>query len=122
MKKFLLSFLFIVICNNMIFADSEPIVIHNNGIEDDRHGNQALADMPAVFYDADTEQIIVDGCGVVSYYDVEIISQSTMMTVVSTVVNGYYGIIDVSSVPAGDYTIVITSPNNNVYEGDFSVY
>jgi hypothetical protein len=117
MKK-ILFISFVIIANLCAFAEPSEIVIKstNNGQPD-----RAPDDMPAVFYDADTEQIIVDGGGVVSYYDVEIISQSTMMTVVSTVVNGYYGIIDVSSVPAGDYTIVITSPNNNVYVGDFSI-
>ena len=78
-------------------------------------------DEPAAYYNSDTQQVIIIGEGSVSYYDVEIVTQSTMATVVSTVVNGYYGIIDVSSVPSGDYTIVITSPNNNVYEGDFSI-
>lgn len=29
--------------------------------------------------------------------------------------------IDVSSLPIGDYRIVITSSNNNVFEGDFEI-
>ena len=116
MKKILFIY-FVIIANLCVFAEPDEIHLGGPGSQPDR----APDDMPAVFYDADTEQIIVDGCGVVSYYDVEIISQSTMMTVVSTVVHGHYGIIDVSSVPAGDYTIVITSPNNNVYVGDFSI-
>ena len=116
MKK-ILFISFILLVNLCVFADTNEIHLGGPGSQHDRTPD----DMPAVYYDADAEQIIVDGNGVVSYYDVEIVTQSTMVTVVSTVVNGYYGIIDVSSVPYGDYTIVITSPNNNVYEGDFSI-
>ena len=116
MKK-ILFVLFVAIANLCVFAEPDEIGLNRPDTQPDRIPD----DMPAVFYDADTDQIIVDGSGVVSYYDVEIVTQSTMATVVSTVVNGYYGIIDVSSVPYGDYTIVITSPNNNVYEGDFSI-
>ena len=117
MKK-ILFILFILLANLCVFADTNEIAMKGNGsLQPDRTPD----DMPAVYYDADAEQIIVDGSGVVSYYDVEIVTRSTMVTVVSTAVNGYYGIIDVSSVPNGDYTIVITSSNDNVYEGDFSI-
>ena len=117
MKK-ILFILFILLANLCVFADTNEIVIKGNSGLPDRTPD----DMPAVFYDADTEQIIVDGNGVVSYYDVEIVTQSTMTTVVSTVVNGYYGTIDVSTLGTGSYDITIYSPTGNTFEGTFYIY
>ena len=77
------------------------------------------ADMPDVYFDDDELEIIIVGDGFADYYDVEIVSLGSMLTVISTQVDGYGDSIDVSSLPEGDYRIVITSSNNNIFEGDF---
>ena len=68
------------------------------------------ADQPDVYYDAVNQEIIIDGTGEVTYYDVEIASVSTWTVVISTQVSGYYDTIDVSSLPTGEYCITIDSP------------
>ena len=80
------------------------------------------ADMPEVYYDSDNQEIIVVADGFAAYYDVNIISQSTLLAVISTQIDGYGDTIDVSSLPDGDYTIVIVSSNNNEFEGQFTNY
>lgn len=80
------------------------------------------ADMPEVYFDSDMQEIIIYADGFADYYDVDIISLSTMMAVISTQVDGYGDSIDVSLLPDNNYRIVITSSNNNVYEGNFTNY
>ena len=65
------------------------------------HSGQPLfpADQPDVYYDETYEQIIIDGTGEATYYDVEITSLSTFDVVLSTQVNGNYDTINVSSLP-----------------------
>ena len=77
------------------------------------------ADQPDVYYDSDYQTIIIDGGGEVCYYNVEIISLSTLLTVITTQVNGTYDTIDVSTLATSGYTIMIYSPTNNVFEGNF---
>ena len=79
------------------------------------------ADMPVVYFDSSDLQIILVGDGFADYYDVEIVSLGSMLTVIGTQMDGYGDNIDVSTLPIGDYRIVITSSNNNVYEGDFAI-
>ena len=79
------------------------------------------ADMPDVYFDDDELEIIIVGDGFADYYDVEIVSLGSMLTVISTQIDGYGDSIDVSSLAIGDYRIVITSSNNNVYEGHFEI-
>ena len=43
-----------------------------------------LADQPDVYLDTSNQVIIIDGGGEVSYYDVEIESMTTWLTVIST--------------------------------------
>ena len=78
--------------------------------------------MPEVYYDSDNLEIIIVADGFASYYDVDIISQSTQLAVISTQIDGYGDTIDVYSLPDDDYTIYITSSNNNEYEGQFTNY
>lgn len=80
------------------------------------------ADVPEVYYDSYTQEIIIDGGGVVNYYDVEIASANSWLTVISTQVNGSYDTIDISSLPTGEYCITIDSPWGNTYEGFFDTY
>ena len=74
-------------------------------------------DQPDVYYDDDNATIIIDGGGEVSYYDVEIESMTTWLTVISTQISGTYDTIDVSSLPPDEYYITITSPTGNEFEG-----
>jgi hypothetical protein len=46
------------------------------------------AALPDVYYNNVAQTIIIDGTGEVEYYDVEIISLTTLDTVISTQVNG----------------------------------
>ena len=80
-----------------------------------------LADQPDVFLDTGNAVIIIDGGGEVSYYDVEIESMTTWLTVISTQVSGSYDTIDISSLTAGDYCITITSPTGHEFEGEFTI-
>lgn len=80
------------------------------------------ADMPEAYYDTDNEEIIIIADGFANYYDVDIISQSTLQLVLYTTISGYGDNIDVSSLPDDNYTIVITSSNNNEYVGQFTNY
>ena len=79
------------------------------------------ADAPEVYFDADDMAISIEADGYASYYEVDIISRSTLFTAISTQVGGYGDNVDVSSLPADEYSIVITSSNHNVYEGYFTV-
>ena len=96
--------------------------IHSNQIPN--HNNTPIypADLPDVYYDEDEQEIIIDGTGDASYYDVDIVSLSTLDTVQSTCVNGTYDTIDVSSLPDDNYQIVIISSNENTYYGYFTNY
>ena len=80
------------------------------------------ADMPEAYYDTNTEEIIIVADGFSSYYDVDIVSQSTMQLMIYTTISGYGDNIDVSSLPDDNYTIIITSSYGNEYEGQFTNY
>ena len=120
-------FLFLLFCLESIlimFADDgnpAAINLQHNG-PGNHSGIPLPADMPDVYYDGDNQQIIVDGLGVVNYYDVEIASATSFVTVISTQVNGSYDTIDISSLPQGEYVITIESPWVNTYEGFFDTY
>ena len=80
--------------------------------------------MPLVYYyyDAKTQEIIIDGSGVVSYYDVEISLPVTNTVEMSAQVDGTYDTFDISSLPSGSHVITIESPSGNIYEGTFTTY
>jgi hypothetical protein len=78
--------------------------------------------MPEAYYNSNMQAIIIVADGFASYYDVDIISQSTQLAVISTQIDGYGDTIDVSSLPDDDYIICITSSNNNEFVGYFSNY
>ena len=81
------------------------------------------ADQPEVYYDYDEQEITIDGqWSEANYYDVDIVSLSTLDTILSTQVNGTYDTIDVSSLPDDNYKIVITSSLENVFVGYFTNY
>ena len=123
MKKTILFLLFFAICCNVVKADFTPIIIHNGGANGHDHNEHyVMADMPdAVYYDSDEHEIIIEADGTSLYYNVEIVNDYINLTVISTQISGYGDSIDVSSLPAGDYTIVITSEFLNEYEGHFTI-
>ena len=79
------------------------------------------ADMPEVYIDLDEMEVIIEADGFADYYVVNIISQATMQSVIYTQISGYGDTVDVSSLPDGYYRLVITSSNNNVFEGYFTI-
>ena len=99
----------------------EVINMQHIGHQNDHFEHFIPADQPDVYYDNVNQTIIIDGGGEVTYYDVEIASVTTTLTVISTQVNGYYDTIDISSLPQDEYVITIYSPEDHTYEGFFEV-
>lgn len=123
MNRQLLFLFFVFTCNCVILADYSPIVIQNSGGNQHNHNEYyPPADMPEVYFDSDDQEIILVADGYADYYDVDIISLSTMIAVISTQVDGYGDSIDVSSLPDDNYKIVIVSSCNNMYQGYFTNY
>ena len=124
MKKLIIILVCFILCPVLSFADrgeGEQILIRkkNNGGHIEYY---IPADMPnAVYYDCNEGEIIIEADGISLYYNVEIISDYLNQTVISTQVSGYGDTIDVSSLPAGNYTIVITSEFLNEFEGQFTI-
>ena len=104
------------------FGSPEKILMSDPDEQPDHIEHFAPADMPDVYYDTDLQEIIICADGFSVYYDVDIISQSSMIAVISTQVDGYGDSIDISSLPDDNYTIVITSEFDNVYQGQFTNY
>jgi len=104
-------------------ASNNPIQMHKKGMTNNHSGIPFVpVDMPDIYYDDQTQVITIDGNGYSAYYYVDIISESTLLTMFSTNVDGDYGTVDVSSLPDDNYTIIITSSENNQYEGQFTNY
>ena len=104
-----------------VTAQTRPIVIQNGGSTNDHLEQFIPADQPDVYYDIVAQTLIIDGGGEVTYYDVEIASVTTTLTVISTQVNGYYDTIDISTLPQDEYVITIYSPEDHTYEGFFEI-
>ena len=119
-KSFLI--LLLTISTQLSFATPEKIVVTRPGQQPNHSEIPVPADEPEVYYDSTTQEIIIDGMGFVSYYDVEITSMSTSATVLTTQVGGSYDTIDISSLAADDYLITIDTPLGNTYEGYFDTY
>ncbi len=122
--KQLIILLCMIISPVIAFAyrgDGEQIIIKkHNG--DGHLEHYPMADMPdAVYYDSDEGEIIIVADGTSLYYNVEIVSDYLNQTVIMTQVDGYGDTIDVSSLSAVSYTIVITSEFLNEYEGQFTI-
>ena len=122
-KKHFSVLLILLLYGIMGYARSDEVI---NMQHIGHHGTHSEyyppADMPEVYFDSDNLEIIVVADGFADYYDVNIISQSTMLAVISTQIGGYGDTIDVYSLPDDDYTILITSSNNNQYVGQFTNY
>lgn len=122
MRRFVLSFF--AIFTLTVYADVDAIVLGPKGPIKDRTGFPLFFDIPAAFYcyDGKTQEIIIDGSGAVSYYDVEISSPVTNGIEISTQVDGTYDTFDISSLTPGSHVINIESPSGNVFEGTFTTY
>ena len=121
MKKVL--FLLLLIMSDLcLLAQRDPIIVHNGGAAGDHHDLPIPADQPDVYYDDDTQEVIIDGTGYVYYYDVEIASVATWNNIIITQINGAYDTIDVSALPAGHiYVITLRSSLGNTFEGTFLI-
>ena len=122
MRKALLL-LFSMVCL-MSQAHTSEIVLRPKGQIPNREGQPLNFDMPLAYYyyDVKTQEIIIDGNGVVSFYDVEISSPVTNTVEMTTQVDGNYDTFDISSLPMGPHVITIESPSGNIYEGTFTTY
>ncbi len=121
-KKIIFLLLFAIICSTSSMAYRRPVVIHGGGAVPD-HGNIPIpADQPDVFYDDDTHEVIIEGLGFVTTYDVEIASAANLAVLITAQVNGSHDTIDVSSLPSDHvYVITIYSPTGNTFEGTFLI-
>lgn len=120
MKKLFLLIL-LNICCSVLYADQESIVLRDPRNQHDHIEYYPPADMPEAYY-VFAQEIIIVADGFADYYDVNIVSQSTLLAVISTQIDGYGDSIDISSLPNDNYTIIITSSNNNEFEGEFTNY
>jgi hypothetical protein len=121
MKKIILVFVSVLLAFSTQ-AIRKDIVLNNGEPQHDHNNLPMPADEPDVYLDTDEQEIIIDGPGAVSYYDVEIFSATNWYIYVSTQVSGSYDTIDISSLPQGEYVITIDSPTGNSFEGYFDTY
>ncbi len=123
-KRFFLFFSCVFVFINVFASinDAAQINLEHRDKHDNHFEYYPPADMPEAYYNSNMQAIIIVADGFASYYDVDIISQSTQLAVISTQIDGYGDTIDVSSLPDDDYIICITSSNNNEFVGYFSNY
>ena len=121
MKKLCIVFALLFLAHFNAYAAPERIILRDKGSSPTRDNLPLYFDIPEVFYNYDekTQDIIIDGGGAVSYYNVEISSPVTNAVELSTQVDGTYDTFDISSLPAGSHVITIESPSGNIYEGTF---
>ena len=122
MKKTLFLFFIVSLGSLMSFGSPEKIQMSDPEPQHDHNNLPMPADEPDVYLDTVEQEIIIDGPGVVSYYDVEIASATNWYIYISTQVSGSYDTIDISSLPEGEYVITIDSPTGNSFEGYFETY
>ena len=116
-RTFIFLILFLSAMQVLAESSRKVIVLDNKG--GGRSGVQMYYDMPEAYYEYNikTQEITIDGGGVVNYYDVEISSPVTNMVEISTQVDGTYDTFSISSLPTGAHVITIESPSGNVFEG-----
>lgn len=113
---------FLSIGNVCIARDEEQqLNLQNVGYHGDHFEHYDPIDMPEAYYDNDDKEIIIVGDGYSSYYEVKIISITTMLTWVDATISGYGDAIDVSSLPVDNYWIVITSSYHNTFVGYLNI-
>lgn len=120
MKHYLLFF-FAMLCL-VSHAEPDVIILNPSDPGNDRSHLNIQFEYPNLFFYSSTQEIIIDGSGTVGYYDVEIASATSFMTVITVQVDGDYDTIDISSLPQGDYIITIYTPTGNSFMGYFDTY
>ncbi|MBR6490079.1 MAG: hypothetical protein IKT03_06030 [Muribaculaceae bacterium] len=118
-KTFIVLFMMSFLAANDVSARRQ-IDIHQNGQMPSRIETIIEAEMPSFYYDSDAQEIIIETYGNSTYYEVEIISCTTLHWVYYDRIKGMGDVIDISFLPEDNYIIIITSSDNNVYEGYFS--
>lgn len=114
--------LLLVVCFNLKADEANQIRIQQVPTGGTHNNLPIPADQPDVYYDDDNQEVIIDGGGFISSYNVEIASAGTLAVVISTQVNGTYDTIDVSSLPSDHvYVITLYSPTGNTFEGTFLI-
>ena len=121
MKRTLLFFTIFLLANLLANAVPERIILNGGQSHPGRDG--VSFEIPDAFYNYDiktqTQEIIIDGHGFVSYYNVEISTPGTNTVEISTQVNGTYDTFSISSLPSGTHVITVESPAGHIYEGTF---
>ena len=115
-------FIVVLMMALQLFADGNVMAISLNHKGGPRSGNlPTCPDAPLAYYcyNDKSQWILIDGHGVVNYYDVEITSPVTNAVEISTQVDGSYDTFDISSLAPGLHVITIESPSGNIYEGTF---
>ena len=120
--KHLLNFLAITFLSVLFLnANGEEVVnIQYNG-RGSHIEHYTPADMPIVYFYSEAMEIIIEAEGYADYYVVEVISMVSGQTLIYTQIDGYGDTIDISALPDAYYQIIITSSNNNVFEGTFLI-
>ena len=121
MNKFILLTIILSFVAGLAYAGTHPIQIRDKGSVGNHSEYYPPADMPEVYYDDVNQEIIIVADGFASYYYVEIFQTEYTIPVISTQIDGYGDNIDISSLSEGYYTIIITSSNNNEFEGSFYI-
>ncbi len=121
MKRIVFLIFSFMLAFGPICGYNKPIQIRNKGQVGTHFELPVPADQPAVYLDIQAQQIIIEGNGCASYYDVEITALSTFDVPISTRVNGNSAVIDISSLPSDDYVIDIDTPMGNSFQGDFTI-
>lgn len=121
MKRIVFLIFSFMLAFGAIWGYNKPIQIRNKGQVGTHFELPVPADQPAVYLDIQAQQIIIEGNGCASYYDVEITALSTFDVPISTRVNGNSAVIDISSLPSDDYVIDIDTPMGNSFQGDFTI-
>lgn len=120
--KQVISFIFLAFFTLLLSAGNGPtqIALEHKGVN---HGGEHFdpIDIPEVYYNDDNQEIDIVGDGYSSYYEVKIISMTTMLTWVDTTISGCGDTIDVSSLPVDNYWIVITSSYHNTFVGYLNI-
>ena len=121
MKKALLTLSLLMLSSVFIFGSTERILLNDPSHQHDHSEYYAPADMPVVYLNLETSQIIIEAEGFADYYIVEVNSMVSGLTLIYTQIDSYGDTIDVSSLPDAYYQIIITSSNNNMFEGTFLI-
>ena len=122
MKRLIIFVLFIVAATSLCLqAGRRPIVVQHGGSANDHWELPATDIEPEVYYDDVAQEIIIVGTGNATYYNVVIESVNDWDVSLSTQVNGSYDTIDISSLPADEYCITITTAWNDTFVGYFEI-